>query len=226
MTRTAPDVDDGLGVIRVRAAAVSKPPDEVSLIIGDTLNNLRASLDYAAWELVPDGKKLDSKTAKNVFFPIREQSKGWQGLVGNNLPGVTGPALDIIKRHQPFNRDKDTHQHPLARLANLSNGDKHQRVTVVTAGASWGQYVVVIKSSFKTMFHFRGPSDGTTLVYPGDYVGHFVGAIDGDDWQDVQLRDHTSSGGLAFLSGGFVAFVLDEIVDEVGAILDELDSVL
>lgn len=132
------DYEPQNGYYSVRFSRVQSPPSELSLILGDAAHNLRSALDHLAWGIVPIGFRDDpsnSRRVRDIGFPIcfhePPQPKGWRGLVGTKLHGVSRTQAAIIKRHQPFNVPLDERAwHPLALVQEIDNTDKHQVVAV------------------------------------------------------------------------------------------------
>jgi hypothetical protein len=115
--------------------------ERVSLILGDFLFNLRATLDQIVYELhvrhfrgaVPDD--VGDKTQFPIFSTPRIDSKGrriptskWQSI--GNLSKRQQAAIEWL---QPYNRREDKLSYAriaLEILANLNNIDKHRRLHI------------------------------------------------------------------------------------------------
>jgi hypothetical protein len=132
-------------------------PSSWPLIIGDALTNLRAALDYAAWQLVAMRSDPTPISETRVQFPLiwkwPEDSSGharFMSEVPRRLPGVDPRYIEVVDKHQPYHwadhevtqRAHDPHdyersnigraeRHPLALLDRLSNHDKHRELQVV-----------------------------------------------------------------------------------------------
>jgi hypothetical protein len=103
----------------VRPTQVDIPPI-VSILIGETIYNLRAALDYLVYELAI----LDSgKIQKRTQFPIEDRKEGWDGHVvnGGHLKGLSAGHQAAIKRLQPFCQCKWP-----GLLRDISDPDKHR----------------------------------------------------------------------------------------------------
>jgi len=139
------DVEQKLAVLRVR---LSKPPSELSLIIGDFLFNARASLDYLVHVLVE--KNPPSAPTNRNMFPICSSPESFATqLRGHRLDGVPDAAKALIEGLQPYTDS----QNPLRRMADLHELDKHRSLNLVTAVASdthinWNRGSATVISTF------------------------------------------------------------------------------
>jgi len=105
--------------------AASKVPFIISTIVGETIYNLRAALDYLVYELA----QLDAgKIVKKTQFPIEDTKNGFHGRRNTYLRGVSDAHIEQIKLLQPFNGCNWT-----GTLRDVSNPDKHQHLTYATA---------------------------------------------------------------------------------------------
>ncbi len=112
-------------------------PPRWSLILGDAIHNYRSVLDYLAYEVV----RLDSGSYwSDSQFPIitdPAKNAGWR--VRGTLDRLTPEHRALIDRHQPYRRgDLDAAKSdPLAKLADLSNEDKHRLLLPGYTRAQW-----------------------------------------------------------------------------------------
>jgi hypothetical protein len=111
------------------------PSPDLSLIAGDAIYNLRATLDYLIWQLIlREGKRPGVRHA----FPIYEKRPEFISQVEAPPKGrenrsplygipVSGDVWTIIEQAQPYRRGQHPAPltHPLAVLHRLSNIDKH-----------------------------------------------------------------------------------------------------
>jgi hypothetical protein len=113
----------------VRVNIENEPPPEWSLIAGDFVQNLRASLDYTVWQLVLDSGGEPNR--QNAFplvdhqppaNPKNENRRRWEAKVA----GVDPKAVRFIESCQPFNGPEGPDRHLLAALRDLSDQDKHR----------------------------------------------------------------------------------------------------
>jgi hypothetical protein len=99
----------------------------VSILVGETVYNLRSALDYLVFELA----FLDSGSIQNgTQFPIESSPQGWKRRLSPNRFGNPGKVQFLsvahqaaIERLQPYNGVTWTKT-----LADISNPDKHRRL--------------------------------------------------------------------------------------------------
>jgi hypothetical protein len=103
-------------------------PDDIPLICGDALHNLRSALDHLAWRLV---KKAGGTPTKNTCFPIAESAQKYQTTeMKRRVEGMSQEAMNVIDGFKPYKGGND----PLWRLHRLHARDKHSLlITVGTA---------------------------------------------------------------------------------------------
>jgi hypothetical protein len=105
-----------------------QPNQRWGLIIGDCAQNLRAALDHAVYQVVPEATR--SVHAKDIEFPIFDDSgkyAAWKRRHSNWLSTIDANAIQIIDQLQPCDPSgHDPHGHILWKLSRLSNIDKHR----------------------------------------------------------------------------------------------------
>jgi|RhiMetdeSRZDD1v2_1073273.scaffolds.fasta_scaffold39509_2 hypothetical protein len=132
--RFAMKEDGDKGIISVDITAV--PPARLSAILGDCLQNLRASLDYLCWELVIANNQTPGRW---TGFPIY---RSWDYVKRpqfhpNCVTGIDSEAIALMERLQPYYGGKNPDISPLWFLHELSNTDKHRTITIIV-----GQVVI------------------------------------------------------------------------------------
>lgn len=101
-------------------------PGRISLILGDSLQNLRSSLDYLVWELVIAAKNAPGK---HNMFPVCSTSEAFDNqLQRHRLNGVNPDAIDEIRGLKPYHQATDFDESTLWVLDDLCNINKHRRV--------------------------------------------------------------------------------------------------
>jgi hypothetical protein len=95
--------------ISIEGVITAEPPPSLACIVGDFVTNLRASLDYIAWELVQfAGNTLTESEQKRVTFPIIltqarfTDPKSAAMYLGGNTCGIPASTLSIIESVQPY----------------------------------------------------------------------------------------------------------------------------
>ena len=100
-------------------------PAILSILVGETIYNLRAALDYLVYELaILDSGQVKEKTQ----FPIDDCEKVFRGRRSSYLKGVNEEHVAALKRLQPCDGCQWTRV-----LRELSNSDKHRHLTITTA---------------------------------------------------------------------------------------------
>jgi hypothetical protein len=116
---------------------VDAVPTEISLILGDAIQNLRTALDHISQQLYLVGTG-SSNLAKHVSFFIADSASEHERLVGGKVKGMTQKAIDAICALEPY---KDGKGHQLWVLNKLNNIDKHR--TLVACGGSFRSFDVL-----------------------------------------------------------------------------------
>lgn len=115
------------------------PPEDISLLAGEVLYQLRSSLDYLAFDLVkfnPGTITLPLDWEKNCCFPLwlnTPKKPPVYNCFKNVLPGISKPAFTFIEGVQPYHRGKYgifEVANVLWLLAELSNVDKHRHLNL------------------------------------------------------------------------------------------------
>jgi hypothetical protein len=156
---------------------VPEVPLELSLALGDALHNLRAALDYLAWQLV---LASDGKPDRNTYFPIRKSRPNTKpDQHGIDLPDIRpGLNLDIrqvLDKVQPYHRSDPGH-HQLALLHDADIADKHHAL-LVTTGIDIGSTFWV--GGFEPRWFGTGPfEDGADMCW---FTG--LTAEESDHWR-------------------------------------------
>lgn len=93
-------------------------PDEIPLILGDAIHNLKSALDILAWRMVGD----KAPNPKRVLFPFADTEEGLKGSIGNRQTALAGEqVVRAIKELKPY---KGGNQH-LYGVQTLDTSDKH-----------------------------------------------------------------------------------------------------
>jgi hypothetical protein len=116
------------------------PPDEIAILAGETVYQLRSALDHLAFDLVKlnrAGKPLPARWEEDCCFPLRHNlAKGTapplpQTDFSKYLPNITAAAFAFIEGVQPYYGFGSAKI--LGWLARLSNIDKHRHLNVIEA---------------------------------------------------------------------------------------------
>jgi hypothetical protein len=107
---------------------VEKIPPKVAILVGEAVYNFRASLDYLVGALaVTNGRAAEHR--RRTQFPIESTAEGFAARRHSFLEGISDAHISIIRAYQPFAGCQWT-----ARLAELSNLDKHNALVIVAQG--------------------------------------------------------------------------------------------
>ncbi|MBB4140425.1 hypothetical protein [Microbacterium invictum] len=116
-------------------AHVDPPPLRLAVVFGDALHNMRSVLDHLARLLVVahGGQPVDRPPGATMF-PIHMADPGRPVTIS---PGISDRARTVLTSLQPFLHD-DPRSHPLWRLSELNNIDKHRLLHVTSLSGAGG----------------------------------------------------------------------------------------
>jgi hypothetical protein len=97
-----------------------------SILVGETLYNLRAALDYLAYELARHDAGMPQERTQ---FPITMTPEDFSRERKTRLRGLNDTHADAIEVLQPYPDRKDNEW--LADLQRLSNPDRHRSLTAI-----------------------------------------------------------------------------------------------
>lgn len=120
------------------AAAVIAPPLpwELPMVLGDSLQSLRSSLDYLVWELCVAAKT--PPTEKHAF-PVCRTAKCFRNSVTTRqMNGLSTEMVASINSFQPYHAGDRSEQTPLWLLHELCNINKHRRILLTTITITFG----------------------------------------------------------------------------------------
>jgi hypothetical protein len=86
--------------------SVENVPDEIPLIAGDIIQNLRAALDHAAYKLYLKGIGC-SAVSTNIYFPISDSKQQYDQTKGGKTQGIPASDLAKIDAVQPYKDGND-----------------------------------------------------------------------------------------------------------------------
>jgi len=114
--------EDDLNTLERTYYVVSVPdvPLEVTLIVGDVLQNLRSSLDHLACHLIRKGK--GTVTTQSCFPIAGEAAKYVPSFFDRKIEGMRQEAKDAIHAIKPYKGGNDA----LWRIHELNKIDKHR----------------------------------------------------------------------------------------------------
>lgn len=201
-------VQDG-HVASVRIRLAKPPPDDLSLICGDAVHNLRTALDYLVWQLgIADSGEVSDKSEFPFVADPGEEDHDWKSVAGRALALLNDAHVDQIRRLQPFADHRDDNINTkLAMLDALDNRDKHRLLLVVTAAVTNAE--VAATGRFRRF--------GITPITDGPVeVGY---EPKGGPGGEIALRTLTSLGIAFGTSGGPTMKVLHDLADLVSGVI-------
>lgn len=129
-------------VLRFRA---QDPPDSWGLIAGDSIQNIRATLDHAVWAVVvkEKGTEFAEANAPKIDFPISDKPSSFpKGRLVKI--GVPQAHIAVIEQAQPYVRNQSTpREDALWFLRALSNVDKHRLLHVIALFPEWPEFTTM-----------------------------------------------------------------------------------
>ena len=100
-----------------------------SVILGDTVHNLRSALDHLAYQLASLHTGEDIQKPDRIQFPICESIEAFDNAKDRWLREIAPDHVAIMERFQGHHRvdgGQGPYFHPLSKLRDLSNVDKHR----------------------------------------------------------------------------------------------------
>jgi hypothetical protein len=133
------------------------PPQEISILAGEMIYQMRSALDHLAFEIVklnPNISTIDAGWREHCQFPLRTRiPKGCtlpvtKDKFSGDLPGVTDEIFAVIESMQPY-YGKDAQpfykmnavNNCLRFLCHLSNIDKHRHLNVIRARVRQSRHI-------------------------------------------------------------------------------------
>jgi hypothetical protein len=113
-----------------RLRVLRRPPVALSVIAGDAIQNARAALDHLVFQASTAHTPTMSKDQqREVGFPIARLVRDFDP---RQISAVAPEVVTFIQGLQPYHA-KDPDRHPLLRLRDLSNIDKHRTLHLMFA---------------------------------------------------------------------------------------------
>ena len=120
-----------------RFTRYSEPPTEIGLKVGDTIHNLRSSLDHLALALARKGAEAEGvtmtlKEETRVQFPIASTPDNYKDQIGSGrLKNVDASAVEQISWLQPYRQGDNFATAPLWCIRELDDADKHRKLATL-----------------------------------------------------------------------------------------------
>jgi hypothetical protein len=171
--------------------SVRDVPNNIPVIAGEVLYNLRSALDHLAFQLVL--ANAGTPTDKTCF-PIFDSAQKYKTLSPRKVKGMSHAAIKAIAGIKPYKGGNDT----LWRLHKLNNIDKHRLLVTVGAQFTALDLSPIFQRNMQNLTRDDPQFSGLTLapfwVRPSDRlfplkVGAelFIGAPDSEVDKDLQF---------------------------------------
>jgi hypothetical protein len=144
---------------RLTLQSLEPLPDEIPLVVGDAIHNLRSALDHLAGDLV----RLNNKSDKKVSWPTsRDKASLQKRIKETKMNRASDDVLKMIRGLAPYPGGNDG----LIALHDMDIVDKHQIIVPISQ---------VPRNAFHTFI-----SEGTTItfVFSTDYSTELLTAGD------------------------------------------------
>lgn len=120
---------DGEREYVLRSYFAHEPPEDLSAIIGDCLQNMRMSLEHLVWALV---KQELGRNPGHTAFPICKTREDFERRSRRDLKHLPERARLVIGSLQPYRTDSgDPEGEPLWQLNEYANIDRHRQLSVI-----------------------------------------------------------------------------------------------
>ncbi len=138
-------------------------PEEIALITGDIIQNLRSALDHLAYKLFTVGSG-NGTSGSHIYFPIADNFAQYERDKGGKTRGIAQQAKDVIDTIRPYHGGNDT----LWKIHKLNIIDKHR--LLVTLGSAYSSMDIGadVVESFKRTFPDRKIPAMPFFVKPAD----------------------------------------------------------
>ena len=115
----------------LRSYFTREPPEELPVIIGDCLQNMRMSLEHVVWALARQERGRDPG---HTAFPICKTREEFERRSNRDIKHLPERARLVIGSLQPYITDgRSPDSAPLAQLNEYANVDRHRQLSVIYA---------------------------------------------------------------------------------------------
>lgn len=124
---TSMEYDSERQIYELSVWATEEPPITWGLIVGDIVTNLRASLDYIAWQLsLISGIPRTEQDERSITFPIFGDTPPASKVFISATRSIATNARKVIEGFQPYYGGDSSPNFLLSILNNLARLDKHR----------------------------------------------------------------------------------------------------
>ncbi len=148
---------------------IEPPPVELSILLGELLYQLRASLENAIWYLAQEPRE------GQTGYPVCAEEGCWtERRTRNRYRSVPDVKCEYIRSRQPFALGNEFRSHPLWQLHEFAKQDRHRLVPAV---ATWNQSI-----TFTTFYADSVPDSMPMIIRPRFADGDVVCTLRLTDW--------------------------------------------
>jgi hypothetical protein len=120
---------DGEHEYVLRSYFAHEPPEDLSVIIGDCLQNMRMSLEHLVWGLA---KQELGRNPGHTAFPICKTREDFERRSKRDIKHLPETARLVIGSLQPYRTGgEDPEGEPLWQLNEYANIDRHRQLSVI-----------------------------------------------------------------------------------------------
>ncbi|MDQ0421128.1 hypothetical protein J2045_002155 [Peteryoungia aggregata LMG 23059] len=153
------EIDDFPGCFGYKFELTKPFPDDVPLALGDSIHNLRTSLDLLACDLV----RLNGASANKVYFPFSHDKEGLEHQIKNkNFDRAADEVVELLRGLKPYRAGNVL----LRALHDLDLLDKHQMIIPAVTEAIANVDIVAIDGSIQRLERARFLGNFCDLVLP------------------------------------------------------------
>ncbi len=196
-------------------------PEEIALITGDIIQNLRSSLDHLAYKLFTVGPN-HGMSGRHIYFPIADDFNQYENEKRRKTDGLAQQAKDLIDAIKPYRGGNDS----LWKIHKLNIIDKHR--LLVTVGSAYdsldlGAHVIeTMNRAFPDLkvpaiSFFMKPADRSFPLKVGDEL-----LMDGPDAEPIPNMQFRFS--IVLNEPGIVEG--EPILEMLQAMIDSVDSLV
>jgi len=205
-----------------------KVPEEIALITGDIIQNLRSSLDHLAYKLFTAGPG-NGTNGRHIYFPIAEDFDQYEKDKSRKTEGLTHQAKDLIDAIKPYKDGNDI----LWKIHRLNIIDKHR--LLVTVGSSFGSMDIGahLQESMNRAFPdlkvpaiplFIKPADILFPLKAGDEL--FVDGPDAEPIPNMQFKFNIVLNELGIIEGEPLIDTIQSMINEVEGLASKFKSLV
>jgi hypothetical protein len=213
-------------------SSVDPVPASLATAAGDTIHNLRCSLDHLAQQLYLTGTGGANGYRNQTSFLITNSAKDFKSSLPGKIEGMRQDAVDAIRALEPYKGGKGEDLWVLHRLNNI---DKHRLIVTVGSsfqsvdiGAHMGQLMAKAFPEKLKGFSFPGlfirPADNLFPLKAGDEL--FIDGPDAEANEKMNFRFNIAVNEPGVIEGKPLLEALVEFSNRVSGIVASFEPCL